>query len=332
MSWLTKLLKKLGLKQEKKENPPEASPPQVVAPSPPSPTPATPSAPTTPEVTPMPQPPLPGETVTMMRPVIGVTFAPGSVTPIPLYGEGLIPVTAQTVRFGEQFPYPRVEQIDGVNILLEEPMNKGWKASVEARTFGGTNFPNGTPRTIVGDPSNAPEGFPRRSPAGWPLFYPNVAWDAAQKKWVGTPSGPARISFNGTTHDNDLAVQAYVEGSKARDAALAEWQRNFNATFYLGPIPAGQLTKNDMAWLYRKSYEYRILLGVPNGDLHRLVLSGSNLDVAVVINTGEQHDIQTLHLAMPDGPRANDLRAAVDRFFAAAKAGAPEQPKFEVRA
>lgn len=324
--------------------PPVAMPypqsPVVPAPVQPAPTPVTPTPanPSEQVVIPiaLPPPPKPGDEVTMARPVIGIGFAPGSTTPYPILGKDFVPVTKQTVRFGPDFPYPKIVQTSaGVNMLLQEPLNEAFRPSMEAWMFGHDNWPNGTPRTFVGDPSNAPKGYARRSAAGYPLVYPNVHWDQAKQEWVGEPSGPPMISFNGSTFATDVAVEAYVVASAERDAALKKWEDEFIRTRYLGPVDATRLTKNDHAWLYIKSTEYQFNTPIGNPPkyhgLHRLVLNGRNIDMARVINSGEQHAINNAGV-QPDGPLKDLLIKTVSDCFAAAIAGQPWEPKFVVEA
>lgn len=342
MKKFLEMLKRL-FKKQKKETPPVVTPPVVTPPVTPPPvvTPPVVTPPVTPPpfvtppevIIPIPPPPLPkpGDDISMVYPVIGIGFTPGSTTPYPILGKTMVPVTRQTVRFGPQFPYPKIVQRGGVNINAEEPISEAWKPSMEAWVFGHFNNEDGTPKTFVGEPSNAPKGYPRRSPAGYPLFYAGVAWDAGKNEWTGTPVGPARVQFNGSTHDNDLAVEAYNAAVAARDASIAAWESEFKRTHYLGPIPAQQLTLNDQAWLYIKSEAYRWVGAMvhKNADLHRTILNGYNIDMARCINGGEQHSINNRDV-QPDGPLKNELMAAVAAAFAAAEAGTPMEPKFVI--
>jgi len=328
MSFFSKLFARFRRKKN-----PETPAPVLAPPVTPMPPPVTVAPPVAVAPTPTPGPavvppfPMPGVQPTMMRPVIGITFAPGSTTPIPLLGPTPVPVTPQTVRFGPEFPYPKIVRLGGVNMMLQEPLNESFRPSAEAFIYGGAVDANGLPLSVVGDPSNAPDGYPRRSSFGYPLFYPNVNWDTLQNKWVGVPSGPARIVFEGSTHDDEAAITRYLSDSNTRDENLRRWQVEFSKTRYSGGVEARQLTKLDAAWLYGKSREYHYLY---QRDLHRTVLTGYNADIARVINLGEQELIQQHGIATPDGPLAELLKATVAAVFNEAASGTIREATFTV--
>lgn len=175
----------------------------------------------------------------------------------------------------------------GKTLLIADPkgpINAGWLPSMEALVLGGFFMPQ-TTTYVIADPSNAPEGYPARSPESFPLFY---AIDGD-----GKPVGQPRISFNGVTLDNDAAVPAYLEAARQRDASIASWEKAFLAERYHGPVVAASLSQNDRAWLYAMSHKFRDVqtpnsLGqIQSGCLHRAVLSGGNRDMARCINDGE---------------------------------------------
>ena len=72
----------------------------------------------------------------------------------------------------------------GTNIMANAPLHPDWRPSLAAWTFGHDNHPDGRPLTYVGDPSNAPEGYPNRSPLGFPLVYPGVNWNGKESVQV----------------------------------------------------------------------------------------------------------------------------------------------------
>lgn len=94
-------------------------------------------------------------------------------------------------------PYPRVVEFEGVKFHLFRPINPKWKPSQYAKIFG----KNGQ---VLMDPSleTTPDGYPSRSPAGYPLTYPFVK--------DGKPYKPAVILFGDNTFPDDAAVEAYI--------------------------------------------------------------------------------------------------------------------------
>jgi hypothetical protein len=176
----------------------------------------------------------------------------------------------------------------GKTLLIADcrgPINAGWIPSMEGLVLGGAFLPNSPAALVVSDPSNAPEGYPARSPESFPLFYA-IGGD-------GKPVGQPRVSFNGVTLDNDAAVPAYLAAARQRDANIDAWVVAFHAERFHGPIVAASLSQNDRAWLYAMSQKFRDVqtpnpLGqIQSGCLHRVVLSGSNPDMARCINDGE---------------------------------------------
>jgi hypothetical protein len=104
---------------------------------------------------------------------------------------------------------PGIVAIGNAAINLAEPVNADWQPGLSAQQFSQQG-------SIVREPSNAPEGMPRRSPAGYPLHYPGVRWDG-----FGVPIGPAQVMFDDVTFPDDNAVVAYKAASAVRVANLA---------------------------------------------------------------------------------------------------------------
>ncbi len=196
------------------------------------------------------------------------------------------------------------------------PINPKWVPSMEALVFGGFFLPNSKDRKIVlWDPSNAPEGYPARSPAEYPLSYA-IGGD-------GKPVGEAMVVFNGNTFKDDAQIETYILAVAARDAALKKWEAAFNAQEYGGPVSAASLSQNDRAWLYVKSFEFREAQvksagRIMNGDIWRTVLSGKNVDMARAINDGESEHRSQHNPGTPDN---KELERVVEEAIAAAKAG-----------
>jgi hypothetical protein len=357
MSWLSDFFRKLRGKAPKNPQPeaPPVAVPQPVAPPVTPPPVAVAPQPVTPAPTPVtPRPVAPAPTVTLKRgffepdgvnytlnppvapagmvyPAVGVWMSPGTVTPVPVFSLTPVPKSEVKITWGAGDPYPKIVHVGGANILAKAPINGSWKPSMNAETFGGANHPNGDPKSFVWDPSNAPNGYALRSPGGYPLYYPNVNWDAATEQWVVSPGmniGTPTIIFgehNG--FKTDAEVDSWVAASAAQDEALRQWDIRFNKTYFLGPVSSIGMSKNDMVYLYSKVFDY--LMVVPNGDIFRTVLSGFQKDINRAINASELEHIQAQGATVaPDNPA---LRVAVEQAFAAAAAGTPLQPKYEVR-
>jgi hypothetical protein len=193
---------------------------------------------------------------------------------------------------------------------VKDPINPAWKPSMEALVLGGYFLPEVPGRKIVlSDPSNAPEGFPSRSKDGYPLFY--AIGDG------GKPVGSPGVVFNGKTFDSDADIIKYIAAVAARDEELAEWRRQFEAMYYQGPVLAASLSQNDRAWLYVMSQRFRglqvqVLNTIVNGDLHRTVLEGRNVDMARAINDGE---LEHRHYSNPGIPDDKNLERIVNEIL-----------------
>ena len=96
-------------------------------------------------------------------------------------------------------PYPKDVVFDGVTFHLFRPINPKWKPSQYAKMYGKYQKLN--------DPSleTTPDGYPSRSPAGYPLIYPFVK--------DGKPYKDAVILYGENTFPNDAAVEEYIKAS-----------------------------------------------------------------------------------------------------------------------
>ena len=101
--------------------------------------------------------------------------------------------------------YPRVETIQGAQFYLKAPIAATWQPSQYGRMFGA--------RQILPDPSNAENGQPLRSPAGYPLVYL-------------IPGRPARVLYGESTFDDDAQVGRYRDAVAASQAAAEQRDRD----------------------------------------------------------------------------------------------------------
>jgi hypothetical protein len=280
----------------------------------------------------------------MVYPAVGVWMADGTTTPIPVYSLTPIPARENKVKWGLMDPYPKIIRRHGVNILVKAPVAEDWLPSSTGWVFGHDNHPNGDPRTFVGEPSNAPDGYALRSPKGYPLVYSGPIWDSVLEKWVvpaGTTLSQPMILFGeSASYKTDAEIDAYVKDVAARDERIRKWQEEWNKTYYLGPVNVLTLSKNDRGYLFSLIAAYRGIgpsMGLPkvavhNGDIFRTVLEGYNTDIARAINDGELVEIAAHGQPItPDGPQAALLVSTVQQVFADAAAGRPWVPKSEVR-
>jgi len=90
--------------------------------------------------------------------------------------------------------YPKLVTHRGVQYMLAAPLPATYENSIAAETFG-------KPPAVVRDPSNAPAGYPYRSPGGWPLSYAIGAG--------GVPVGSPRMICGEQTFADDAEVAAY---------------------------------------------------------------------------------------------------------------------------
>jgi len=220
--------------------------------------------------------------------------------------------------------YPRIEKIRGLNIKLNAPVNPLWEPSMEGFVFG--NLPG----TFVGDPSNAPPGYPNRTPAGFPIAYGGVHWDTVKGEWAGTPLPEWGIPFAGVVlfpkgRTDEQTVRDHLTAVGVRDENSKENDRITASTRWLGPINAASLSQNDLAWLYAKSTEFRDVQAangrIQNGDLHRTVLNGMHGDIARAINGGESHHRNYHDPSSLGVPENKELERVVEGAIESARAG-----------
>lgn len=102
--------------------------------------------------------------------------------------------------------YPREETVNGIRYMLKAPLNANYAGGMAATIFSKGH--------VLFDPSNAPEGYPLRSPANYPLSYA-IGGD-------GKPVGAARVLFNGNTFADDAAVALYIERTTRTPAQEAQ--------------------------------------------------------------------------------------------------------------
>jgi hypothetical protein len=126
---------------------------------------------------------------------------------------------------------------------------------------------------------------------------------------------------NGRTDEQTVADHLAALG--VRNENLAEWQRQFDAQVWNGPVVAASLSQNDRAWLYVQSHLFRdaqvAATGkIQSGDLFRVVLSGKNVDISRVINDGESDHRWVQNMGTPDN---KELERVVNEAIEAAKAG-----------
>jgi hypothetical protein len=110
--------------------------------------------------------------------------------------------------------YPRVEVIQGAQFYLKAPISPKWQPSQYARVFG--------KKMLLQDPSNAPDGYALRSPAGYPAIY-LTSGPIGQEQVIGV----ARCGYANETFVDDAAVEAYIAavsesmaGQQKRDEEL----------------------------------------------------------------------------------------------------------------
>jgi len=103
--------------------------------------------------------------------------------------------------------YPRLEVVDGVNMMLVAPLNPLFQPSMIAHIFGSQ------PGTQVGDPSNAADPqyaslhLAARSAAGFPLYYAIGGDNAGRLMVIGTPS----VCTHDHSFNSDAEALAYIK-------------------------------------------------------------------------------------------------------------------------
>jgi hypothetical protein len=123
--------------------------------------------------------------------------------------------------------YPRAETIMGAQFYLKAPISPTWQPSQYARVFGKGH--------ILPDPSNAPDGYALRSPAGYPAVYQLIG-PMGQEHVVGT----ARCGYGEHTFLDDAEVAAYIAAVAASQAGAEKRDEETGAEFSGGTAPAGE--------------------------------------------------------------------------------------------
>lgn len=112
--------------------------------------------------------------------------------------------------------YPRVVVVQGAQFYAKVPINPKWEPSQYGKVFG--------KKMILNDPSNAPDGKPLRSAAGYPLYY--------------GPDGKARVLYGESTFSTDEQVEAYIVAVAASIAG--QEKRDEENKYDFSPGPTGE--------------------------------------------------------------------------------------------
>jgi hypothetical protein len=126
--------------------------------------------------------------------------------------------------------YPRAETIMGAQFYLKAPISPKWQPSQYGRIFG--------KKMLLPDPSNAPDGYALRSPAGYPAVYP-TSGPMGHEQVIG----PARCGYANETFVDDAAVEAYIAAVAASQAGAEKRDEDNKYDFSGGtkpPAPTGE--------------------------------------------------------------------------------------------
>jgi hypothetical protein len=127
--------------------------------------------------------------------------------------------------------YPRVDTIQGAQFYLKAPIAADWQPSQYGLLFG--------KKQILPDPSNAPDGYMLRSPAGYPAIYQLVG-PIGQEHVVGV----ARCGYGEETFRDDAEVKAYIAAVAKSQAGAEKRDEETHADFSGGAAaPAGGETE-----------------------------------------------------------------------------------------
>jgi hypothetical protein len=116
--------------------------------------------------------------------------------------------------------YPRVEVIEGAQFYLKAPISPKWRPSQYGLVFG--------KKMLLPDPSNAPEGYALRSPAGYPAVYP-TSGPIGQEQVIGV----ARCGYANETFRDDAEVDAYIAAVAASQAGAEKRDEELGYDFRL---------------------------------------------------------------------------------------------------
>lgn len=147
--------------------------------------------------------------------------------------------------------FPKVKTINGVTMMLLEPLNPKWRGSVASQIITGYG-------KVGVDPSNSPDPavYPLRSPAGFPMIYPVIP-DQNGKPFVSNKM-PPRVSFDGQTFENDAMVDDYLTRVSLRDQNLIAGDMAMAATaeaLYPGALDIRLLDADGLKFLWTFSNE-----------------------------------------------------------------------------
>lgn len=186
-----------------------------------------------------------------------------------------------------------------------------------------------TPMPVAPTPAPAPVAAPKPAPApvapvavtAWPpgaYEFPAPGSGTWYVPVLATQAGPFR---------SPSEFDAWLTAAAQRDTNLAKWKEEFLAKAYTGQFPArnfifGPGEGAEAAFIYAASRLYRgkeDAAGRFNADMYRDcgLFSGGNLDIAALINYGEQEQLY-LHKTyeqtvadFPDTPVGRAVRAVL---------------------
>lgn len=187
---------------------------------------------------------------------------------------------------------PGITTINSATIALLEPISARWKPSLTDQLL--TKY-----GSHGRDPSDAPLGQPRRSPAGFPLVY-------------GGPGAP-RIVHNGQVFEDDAAVEDYERRAAETTANSIRRDNELKGTIYNGRFKASAISDEEAGFVYA----YTRTQG-GTGLAQRVyfagaVFSGIHADISSLITRGERIFVESgrnAHEAVAAWPQS-EVKAAV---------------------
>lgn len=176
----------------------------------------------------------------------------------------------------------------GVVVHVVEPIAVDWQPGLAGGVLGGQG-------KSISEPSNAPAGYARRSPRGYPYQYALGTG--------GKPVGDPRIAFGDQTFGSDAEIAANVEAAAQRRANIEAYMDRLNSTPIdgLSGTTARELMQ-DPAGLalirhLQENAAHRLqAAGKPIGyvDLFRKLLDGSHTDMNRAIEASYKDDSQAI--------------------------------------
>lgn len=152
----------------------------------------------------------------------------------------------------------------------------------------------------VPSPVPAPQSPAEPAPAPRAKAWPHGAHEFVPGAWYVGSAGP---------FSKPEEYWEWVEAVRRRDENLRD-ETKFQSPGR-GTVPAGSLSKNDAAYIYYRSHDYR--LAKHNGDLFRDLCSGSHHDIARAIQLGDVTN-PGMNPCFPDNLA---LPGLIDNLFAA---------------